>query len=286
MPPSLPGLVRWAPDGTNGTFMDLGGTALCSGTPHGLKLAKEEGQLYLYHANCGTKPPRYGSGKLSKTTLGGKILWTHEGPFGQDPSARYRPTWWAIPPTGDNVYLADGYGSSNVYVFTRDGKWTNRTFGGKGTEDGKFNNCHGMSVDPRSENTIVVSDRENHRIQFFKYDDTGTKFEFASKLTPAWGKAGTQRPCNFRVIENSTNTSLDGMAVIADLGADDQTKPGARGQVAILDKDNKLVSVIAVSDLLGSQGSIHPHDSHFLPNGDIIVATWKPGHVSYWKRLL
>jgi len=54
----------------------------------GLKLAKEEGQLYLYHANCGTKPPRYGSGKLSKTTLGGKILWTHEGPFGQDPSAR------------------------------------------------------------------------------------------------------------------------------------------------------------------------------------------------------
>lgn len=89
--------------------MDLGGTDLCNGTPHGLKLASEDGELYLYHANCGTLPPRYGSGKLSKTTLDGKILWTHTASFGQPSVKDYRPTWWAIPPSGDYVYLADGY---------------------------------------------------------------------------------------------------------------------------------------------------------------------------------
>lgn len=280
-------LVRWQADGTNGTFMDLGGTDLCNGTPHGLKLASEKGELYLYHANCGTQPPRYGSGKLSKTTLDGRILWTHTGSFGQRSVVDYRPTWWAIPPTGNFVYLADGYGTSNVYVFTRDGEWQNRTFGGKGKENGKFNNCHGIGIDPRTGH-VVVADRENHRIQFFEIDDeTGTKFDWVATMNASWGlQNGTQRPCNFRVLENGTNPAMDGMAVIADLGADDQSKPGgARGQVAILDKDNVVVSVIAVSDLLGWKGSVHPHDSHFLANGDIVVATWKPGHISYWKKL-
>ena len=277
-------LVRWNPDGTNGTFESLGGTDLCKGTPHGITLATEDGELYLYHANCGTKAPRYGSGKLTKTNLEGKILWQHEGLFGQA-SSTYRPTWWAIPPTGNFVYLADGYGSSNIYVFTRDGKFQNRTFGGKGTKHGKFSNCHGIHYDPRT-GQFVVADRENHRIEFYDFDDTGTKFEYHSTVTPMWGKNGTQRPCNLRILEKSTNSSLDGMAVIADLGADDQTKSGvAMGQVAVLDKANKLVSVISISELLGNKGSIHPHDSHFLPNGDIVIATWKPGRITYWKKL-
>jgi len=100
-------------------------------------------------------------------------------------------------------------------------------------------------------------------------------------------KPGTQRPCNFRVLTNAGDASLNGLAVVADLGADDQSRPGvgARGQVAVLGKRNELLSVIAVSKLLGDQGSVHPHDAHLLPNGDIVVATWKPGHISYWKRL-
>ena len=213
-------------------------------------------------------------------------MWTHTGPFNPDPSALYRPTWWAIPPSGQFVYLADGYGSSNVYVFSRDGIWQNRTFGGKGSTNGKFHNCHGITYDPRS-NRMAVADRENHRIQFFSFDDEGTEFKWTETLTPEWGKPQTQRPCQFRILENCTNTSMNGMVAIPDLGADDQTNPQApRGQVALLDSQNRLVSVIAVSELLGWKGSIHPHDAHFLPNGDLVVATWKPGRVSYWKRLV
>ena len=29
----------------------------------------------------------------------------------------------------------------------------------------------------------------------------------------------------------------------------------------------------------------HPHDAEFLPNGDMVVATWAPGRVGYWKLL-
>ena len=54
-----------------------------------------------------------------------------KGNFGQNASLPYRPTWHAAPPDSNFTYVCDGYGSSNVYVFTTDGKWTGRTFGGK-----------------------------------------------------------------------------------------------------------------------------------------------------------
>ena len=55
--------------------------------------------------------------------------------------------------------------------------------------------------------------------------------------------------------------------------------------MAVLDRSNALVSVIKVSELLGDKGAVHPHDAHWLPNGDIVVATWRPGTITYWKHL-
>ena len=266
--------MRWAANGTGGAFLEGGGAALCAGTPHGLTLAAEGGGTFLYHANCGTKPPRYGSGKLTKTDLRGNVVWQHDGPVPGTPmtAANYRPTWWVVPPTGDFVYLGDGYGSSNVYVFGRDGTFANKTFGGKGGAHGKFNNCHGLHWDPRSDQ-VVVADRENHRIEFYDVAVDGS-FAYNHTVVPAYGIAGTQRPCNVRVLEGAGNATLNGLAVVADLGADDQSKPGvARGQVAVLDQSNALLSVIKVSELLGAQGSVHPHDAIMLANGDIVVAT-------------
>jgi hypothetical protein len=155
-------LIRWNPDGSNGSFVGPGGPELCRGKPHGLKFATEDGVHYLYHANVQTETSNAGqTGKLTKTTLDGDVVWQVNGTFGQpDLASSYRPTWWAVPPTGPLdpsvgsirawisiclthrrappptptgpfVYLADGYGSSHVYEFTRDGNFTNRTFGGK-----------------------------------------------------------------------------------------------------------------------------------------------------------
>ena len=145
-------LIRWSPDGTGGTFMNKGGPALCSGKPHGLKLANEGGKMFLYHSNV-AETSRTRSGKLSKTTLEGELVWQLNGTFGQENTTNYRPCWWGVPPTGPYIYLADGYGSSNVYVFTRDGKWTGRTFGGRGKQHGQFETCvstHAVTLEPSS----------------------------------------------------------------------------------------------------------------------------------------
>ena len=153
-------LIRWKPDATGGEFMTGGNTTLCDGTPHGLKIATEDGKEYLYHAN--------NNQKLTKTTLDGTIVWQVVGNFGQDPKLPYRPTWFALPPDSKYTYLCDGYGSNNVYVFDRtDGRYTNVSYGGKGdrTQHGKFATNHGCTWDPRN-GKIAVSDRANSRFEY------------------------------------------------------------------------------------------------------------------------
>ena len=81
--------------------------------------------------------------------------------------------------------------------------------------------------------------------------------------------AGTL-PCNIRMYPEQ-----EGRAIVPDLA----------GPVAVLDAQNEVVSVVNVSVLLAAQQHKHPHDAIFLPNGDMVVATWAPGRVSYWKLL-
>ena len=140
-------LIRWKPDGTGGEFVSTGNVSkLCSGTPHGLTISAEGGKEYLYHAN--------NAGLLTKTTLEGEIVWQRTGNFGQDPKAPYRPTWFGVPPAERSkfIYLCDGYGSNNVYVFDRGtGAFMNKVYGGKGGRDqhGKFSTNHGCLYDER-----------------------------------------------------------------------------------------------------------------------------------------
>jgi len=61
--------------------------------------------------------------------------------------------------------------------------------------------------------------------------------------------------------------------------------PNLDGPLVILDKENKVVSVIEVGKLLGGQGFKHPHDAIWLENGDIVVCTWNPGRLGYWRKL-
>jgi len=81
--------------------------------------------------------------------------------------------------------------------------------------------------------------------------------------------AGTL-PCNIRMYPEQ-----EGTAIIPDLS----------GPVMILDNQNEVVSVVNVSGLLAAEQHKHPHDAMILPNGDIVVATWAPGRISYWKKL-
>ena len=47
------------------------------------------------------------------------------------------------------------------------------------------------------------------------------------------------------------------------------------------------VSTVVKARLLSASSTSTPHDAMFLPNpgGDMVVATWAPGWISYWKLL-
>jgi len=267
-------LIKWKPDGTGGEFMTgpagSNVSVLCAGTPHGLKIKTENGEEVLYHAN--------NNQKLTKTKLDGTVIWQKEGLFGQDTTV-YRPTWHAVPPGSDYTYLCDGYGSNQVYEFDTKGNFLNHTWGGRSktkgpkAELGKFSTNHGCTYDPRitDTTTVVVSDRANSRFQMCEVDSkNGGKFDCKSSvdMTPYLGK-GTL-PCNLRMYPEQ-----EGRAITADLA----------GPVGVLDKANTVISVVNVSVLLAAEQHKHPHDAMFLPNGDMVVATWAPGRISYWKLL-
>ena len=258
-------MIRWRPDGTGGEQFGPG-AELCAGTPHGLRLTHEDGTPYLYHAN--------NNQALHKTTLDGSLVWTVEGPPGNNSQfLPYKPTWFSTPPGSPYVYMADGYGSSIVHVFSAaDGKYTGHTFGSRGTGDGQFETCHSINFDPRS-NQIVVSDRENHRHQWFDFDPTSpAMFKYSHQAATTTSGPGS-RPCNMRF----KNGVFGGehYSIVPDLV----------GPVGILDSQNNLVSNINVSGLIGHLGHLHPHDAIFLKNGDIVVGTWNPGRISYWRKL-
>jgi len=168
------------------------------------------------------------------------------------------------------------------YAFDRrTGVFQNKTWGGhspgKGPTQphGTFSTNHGCTYDSRlpGQNTIVVSDRANSRLEFFTYDPASPDhFDFVAgstvDLQPALGK-GTL-PCNLRMYPEQ-----GGIAITPDLA----------GPVGILDASNTVVSVVNVSVLLKDLDFVHPHDAMVLPNGDFVVATWAPGRIGYWKKL-
>lgn len=296
-------LVTWKPDGTDGQFGN-DTVQLCSGTPHGLKITTEGDEQFLYHAN--------NAAKLAKTRLDGSLVWIKEGPFGQDMScpatmcpakscncpggntAPYIPTWFATPPDSKFMYLCDGYGSDRVFAFdSATGEFQNKTWGGRSplglhpgvagaraAPHGKFMENHGCTYDPRpttEPHTIVVSDRRNMRFEFFHYNpDAPDTFDYYKTVDMSPSLGDGTLPCNMRMTHGSKfDPSKQGRSIVPDLN----------GPVAVLDSNHAVISVVNVSVLLAAEQHLHPHDAIFLANGDMVVATWAPGRISYWKLL-
>lgn len=258
-----------------------------NGHPHGLTIAVEDGEEVFYHANFG--------GILAKTDLFGRVVWQNgRRPSGiRPPDARYAPTWFFAPPIDDSrggvdedelLYLCDGYGSDLVFLVNRTtGAFVDHApvFGGPGgrNQHGKFNINHGCLAfsEKSSFPTMVISDRANSRLEFYRTRTTANKnvkspltatFEFSKTLDlRATILGNASLPCNLRQAEPG------GISVLADLS----------GVVAILDADLKIVSSLDVGRALADHA--HPHDAIFLPNGDVVIATWNPGRLSYWERL-
>ncbi len=240
-------LVRFRPDGTGAVLLGSD-NALAKGAPHGLNLQLEkDGTTVLYHAN--------NEATVHKTRLDGAILWTRK--WGPE-MGNYKPTDAVALPGSDRVFIADGYGSSMLHVMkTEDGVYAGKSWGGAGAAHGELNCPHGITYDPRRK-LLLAADRGNKRLEYFTLNGQYHSTIEAKEI---------QAPCN------------------ADVWGEHLLVPNLDGPVVILDKNNQVVSVIEVGKLLGEQGFKHPHDAIWLPNGDVVVCTWNPGRLGYWRKL-
>jgi DNA-binding beta-propeller fold protein YncE len=150
----------------NGKFIRLFGDGLFTRT-HGLRIDKMD-NIWVTDVN---------SHIVVKLSPQGQILLTlgTKGEAGDwnEATGSHRlnqPTDVAIGRNGD-IFVVQGHtpdgGDPRVLKFDKNGKFT-KSWGGKGTEPGKFAVAHGIAVDAKG--LLWVADRENQRIQIFDQD--------------------------------------------------------------------------------------------------------------------
>ncbi len=252
------------------------------GVAHGLLIRKEGRDEFLYltvnAANPQLSPQPAMQAIVVKTTLSGEPVWkieTHPdvdaykpGPDGAP--KRYNPTNVAIAPNGD-VYVADGYGSYFVNQYNSKAEYI-RTFGGRGSDPGQLIEPHGIWVDTRAKDPIlVVADRRNNRLQRFTMD--GKHVDFVP---------GFRLPCHF--------DEHRGTVVIPDL----------QGRVTLIDKNNQAVAQLGDSNPPNGNPPLRreprekfipgqficPHGACFDHDGNIFVVEWvEVGRVTKLRKV-
>jgi hypothetical protein len=135
-----------------------------------------------------------------------------------------------------------GKGDPRVLKFDKNGKFI-KTWGGKGTEPGKFDVAHGIAIDAKG--LLWVTDRENQRIQIFDQD---------GKYIREVKYAGL--PCSLDIGQQNIYM-VNGFA----------------GQLLKLDLDGKVLAAVGRPGAAGTWGEFG--EAHFIavsPKGEIYVA--------------
>lgn len=241
------------------------------GGGHGIDIRKENGEEFLYLCDVTHN-------LVAKTNLKGEPVWVKGRPSEpgvyDNPSAKYSPTNVAFAPDG-GFYIADGYGSHYIHQYDQAAKWV-RSWGGEGSEVGKFKTPHGIWLDNRSgrEPSLVVADRANARLQYFTLD--GKPLSVAGNVS---------FPAHF------------------DIRGDVLLVPDLHARVTLLGKENQVLTHLGydadwtkrVLDGFKMRTQpetwrpgrfVHPHDACFDQAGNIFVVEWVPtGRVTFLKHV-
>ena len=224
------------------------------GGVHGMKVREQGGEEFLFVAQNGKKA-------VSKLKLDGTVVWQilgHpkvEGMYAH--ISKYNPTDVDVAPDG-TIYIADGYGMSLMHIYDKDRKYV-KTFGGKGKADGKFNVCHNVLVDTRTDKpTLLISDRQNNRLEEYSMDGV-----FIKRID-----AELRQPCAADIHA--------GVLAVGELG----------GRLSLYDKDNKLISRLGDEPKDRKKGNGAPpaswvdgalvavHGCTFDSKGDLYAQEW------------
>jgi hypothetical protein len=264
-----------------GVFIKAFGSEF-QGGGHGLEVRKESGGEFLYVT--GYQQVK----KIAKFTLDGEKVWEKFAPMasglyaaGEDTKPekvwgrdRFMPTNFAFLPDG-GFYVADGYGTYTIQQYDAKGEWV-KTVGTPGKEDGQFNLPHGVWIDDRKADDVllVVADRANARLQWFDLE-------------------GKHRLTMKDFILPANVDRLGDLLLVPDLSA----------RITLLDKDNKMIHLgedpawreSVLKDKMAMRRNpsgwvsgkfVHPHDACFDAAGNIFVAEWvDTGRISKLRKV-
>jgi len=202
-------------------------------------------------------------------TLDGEVDFTLPRPVFDEYQAEeavYSPTDTVL--VGDQLYIADGYGSNYIVsadVNTR--RWTG-IFGGKTEdpeEDGKFATAHGINVNP-THNHLDIADRPSSRIQVH----TGEGRFLVSHKLPSGAFL-----CGISYLEYQARW----YAVIGCLRDPEEDRPAP---IYIIDAESyELLSIIRPKEDLGIELAQHLHNvALHIDDGQLylVCQAWNPGH--------
>jgi hypothetical protein len=215
-----------------------------------------------------------------QATIDGKILNTWDFPVATEKyteAKQFVPTETAITKNGE-VYVADGYGAQYITHYDQHGKIKN-IFGGRGDKEWNLDNAHGICIDYRTTpETLMITDRT--RCCFKRFTLAGEYIE-----TISLPGACVCRP----VIKG--NYLYAAVLRSPDLNHENS------GFVIILDKENKVVSVIGGSEAAYDENKKlkpfsqtipllkHPHDVLVDDEENLYVCQWNSGKVYPYKFL-
>ena len=182
---------------------------------HSMVCAEENGDEYLYTTvQKGTPQENW---LFVKMKTDGTVVQKITAP----PEAGFKaPNEWrltaAVPAPDGSIFIANGYGDCRLFRFDKRGNYI-ASYAGKGAADGEFDCCHGLAVDLRYDQPLLlVCDRENRRLCHFDFDG-----KFVRTVTQH-----LRRPCQIGFHGD--------YAVVSEL----------EGRVTILDRDNAPVAFL------------------------------------------
>ncbi|HEY0900193.1 MAG TPA: 6-bladed beta-propeller [Sphingobacteriaceae bacterium] len=237
---------------------------------HGLTLFNENGKDVLFICDNNRH-------QVIKTTIDGKELMVLDYPRESgvyEKAEEYVPTETAIAPNGD-IYVADGYGKDYIIQYDSRGKYI-RHFGGRGQQDRQLVNAHGVCIDSRNgEPVLMVTSRMQNAFKRFKlngdYIDT-------IALPGAW----VCRPV------------VHGNYLYAAVLQSESLQGKQSGFITILDKNNKVISNPGGTQPEYESGKLkamtqeekifqYPHDVCVDNDENLYVAQWNSGKVYPYK---
>jgi hypothetical protein len=136
---------------------------------HSIVFATEDGEEYLY-ATVQKGTPQENWLFLKMKTEGSVVLKITAPPEAGFKSANEWRVTAAVPTPDNSIFIANGYGDSRIFRFDKNGNYK-ATYAEKGSGEGQLNCSHGLSLDTRYDQPLLlVCDRENCRLCHFDLD--------------------------------------------------------------------------------------------------------------------